>query len=405
MSDIEKIVWLCTDIDSVTSTQGCPYKEGEELSQTWQMDFVLLSWAYAVSSAFTAGVCFDRLPRVRTATWYWLFLVGGGVAFGGSWVWMMHFSGLRALHLGRQDDMPMKIEVFNVQQERKVIGLIKVDTDLGWTVLSFMAITGFCIIGVFLITYRNLQKPDGEEWKPNQKMIAFVTFALCLGVHIMHYGGMQAQVGYFDMEWEVAPMIGVGLLAIVVCWVGLTIFFNEYLVPSVRNRLISGLVVGTAVSCVHYTGMYTVKYKFNPNKIRDAGFGASGVQMGNLYSALVTASFVKSIIMVFVAWYDGVVMQNAFHLVGLYKKRDEEQELMSQPGSARSNKSTDINGLVWTHYNERHAEGAGGSTWLKKQIPIIGLGPTTEEQVRVANKRTSVVSAGVLGKTDSVSAA
>jgi len=152
--------------------------------------------------------------RIYTAT-----LIVAGVAFGGIGVWAMHFIGQLAL------DMPIEV------------GYAVPETLLSLVAAVLAAIWGLSIVA------RNPQSP----------LRLIVAGALLgLGVSTMHYLGMLSMHfgGFFIWHWGTVALSM--LIAFAAATAALWLAFRT---NTVQARIGAALVMGVAVSAMHYTGM------------------------------------------------------------------------------------------------------------------------------------------------------
>ena len=152
--------------------------------------------------------------RIYNAT-----LIVAGIAFGGIGVWCMHFIGQLALNL------PLDVHY-----------------ALPGTVLSLVAAMGAAIWGLSIVAHN-----------PYSWMRLFVGGAILgLGVSAMHYLGMLSMYfeGFFLWNW---PMV---LLSIVIAFAAATAgLWLAFQTNTVKTRVLASMVMGVAVSAMHYTGM------------------------------------------------------------------------------------------------------------------------------------------------------
>lgn len=123
-------------------------------------------------------------------------------------------------------------------------------------------------------------------WVASDKKIIVVAIGLAVSVMLMHYIGMWAQAGKFEMEWEFGTIAGTFALAMAVCFIGLKVLFEKRIVTSVSNNMLCGVVIGLAVSSVHYTGVQAATYKYKANGIRDTTISIWNNDFGSVYFVL-----------------------------------------------------------------------------------------------------------------------
>jgi NO-binding membrane sensor protein with MHYT domain len=186
-------------------------------------DMVLVAYSFVIASL--TGYCgIEMTSRVRRAVESkWLWIVAAAFAFG-TGVWAMHFMGMIALMLP-----------------------VPVTFDAGITFASWMVAVLVSGIGFYVIR-------DGVRigtWLLASALMA-------AGVCLMHYGGMYAmQMGdglsYRPMLFWISVAIAFGASAaalLIMTWLR-----DSERWPGVLARLGAALVMGLAVTGMHYTGM------------------------------------------------------------------------------------------------------------------------------------------------------
>lgn len=188
---------------------------------------VLMSLCIAV---FTSGMALQLAGVARdseTAWWRQITILTGSLALGAG-VWSMHFIGMLAFQL-----------------------CAEVRFDLGVTLLSMLPSLAASWVALSVLARRNLS-----------------LFQLCIGgvlvgagIGAMHYSGMAAMqmaplLRYDPWMFGVSILVAVGL-AILALWVR---FGLEGRLPALWALLLSALVMGLAISGMHYTGMKAARF-------------------------------------------------------------------------------------------------------------------------------------------------
>jgi PAS domain S-box-containing protein len=188
---------------------------------------VLMSLCIAV---FTSGMALQLAGVARdseTAWWRQITILTGSLALGAG-VWSMHFIGMLAFQL-----------------------CADVRFDLGVTLLSMLPSLAASWVALSVLARRNLS-----------------LFQLCIGgvlvgagIGAMHYSGMAAMqmaplLRYDPWMFGVSILVAVGL-AILALWVR---FGLEGRLPALWALLLSALVMGLAISGMHYTGMKAARF-------------------------------------------------------------------------------------------------------------------------------------------------
>jgi NO-binding membrane sensor protein with MHYT domain len=191
---------------------------------------VALSLAVAIIAAYTA---LDLAKRVSASASSprkaWTWLAAGAVAMG-TGIWAMHFVGMLAFHLP-----------------------IRIAYDLLTTGLSMLIAIIVSAIALFVlrrseVTWRNL-----------------IGGALLMGIGIsaMHYTGMIAMRMFPPIRYDPALFICSVLIAIVASlaalWIALQLRENLSRF-AILTRLASAVVMGLAITGMHYTGMAAARF-------------------------------------------------------------------------------------------------------------------------------------------------
>ena len=195
---------------------------------TYNYWLVALSVVVAVFVSYTALNLSSRVSSAnqRPAR---LWLTGGAVAMGCG-IWSMHFVGMLAFSLP--------------------IGL---SYDVGITLASLaiaIAISGFAL---------SIASPP----KISLRRRAAGAVAMGLGICAMHYSGMSAIQILPMITYEPWLLVASGLIAIGASFVALWLFSLLRVVSSWRMQLVrlgAALVMGFAISGMHYTGMAASRF-------------------------------------------------------------------------------------------------------------------------------------------------
>lgn len=195
----------------------------QELSTSYSLSIVLLSFVIAVTDSYVA---LDLAGRVQVATEkirrFWL---GGGAIAMGTGIWSMHFVAMLAFHL------PLSVEY-----------------DIVTTLISLLYAILASGIALWLLSR--------EVLNPILPLLGGVLMGVAIAG--MHYTGMAAMRLPADIHYDwrmVAVSIGV---AIVAAWGALWLAFRLKNLPlerSMGQRFGSAVVMGIAISGMHYTGM------------------------------------------------------------------------------------------------------------------------------------------------------
>lgn len=185
---------------------------------------VLLSILIAIFASHAALSVSNQVRSARLPGQRFLWLLVGALVMGGG-TWAMHFIGMLALQLP-----------------------CRVSYDTGVTLLSIMP--GILASAVAL---RLIGSSNFSNWR-----LFVSSLLLGFGIGVMHYTGMAALrleglVRYDPFLFVVSILVAVGL-----AWLALSIHFRLRARGDIARRwltLISAVVMGCAVSGMHYTAM------------------------------------------------------------------------------------------------------------------------------------------------------
>ncbi|WP_051640782.1 EAL domain-containing protein [Thiomicrorhabdus sp. Milos-T2] len=187
--------------------------------------------------------------KKNTSNWW---LMGASVNMGLG-VWAMHFVGMLALHL----DVPFAFEPI-----RTIISaLIAVLASYGafWVLLS-------------------------EDFNTKKQRQLYGTFVLGSGVAAMHYLGMDAMQMFPKIQYDTALLLLSLIIAYSASYIGLSLFIkasnkiSHHLFS--KENLVSSLVIGLAVSGMHYSGMAAAQFNYNSYcTVLEQGVGAGSLSI------------------------------------------------------------------------------------------------------------------------------
>ncbi|GGA10189.1 MHYT domain-containing protein [Dyella caseinilytica] len=186
-------------------------------------DLMLVAYSFVIASL--TGYCgIEMTSRVRRAVKdKWLWIIAAAFAFG-TGVWGMHFMGMVALML----PVPVTFDAWL--------------TFASWVIAVFVSGIGFYVIrnGIKLGTW------------------LLASALMATGVCLMHYGGMYAMQMGDGLSYQptlfwisVAIAFGASAAALLI----MTWLRDSERLPGVLARLGAALVMGVAVTGMHYTGM------------------------------------------------------------------------------------------------------------------------------------------------------
>ncbi len=214
----------------------------------YDLRLVALSIVVAAIASYAA---LDLAGRVSTAkgkasaAW----LLGGALAMG-TGIWSMHFIGMLAFSL------PVPLAY-----------------DVGITMLSMLA--AVATSGVALYTVRRPAMTPGN--------LTLAGTIMGAGICIMHYTGMAAMQMSPPIEYDPVLFIASVLVAIIASLSALWIAFQlrqRYSAIAVFAKLGSAVVMGLAITGMHYTGMAAAR--FAPDSVCLAADSTGGTKPATL---------------------------------------------------------------------------------------------------------------------------
>jgi len=195
----------------------------------YDISIVILSIIIACLACYAALTTAYRVIRFQTKTVHWGWLSTGAIAMGAG-IWAMHFTGMLAYSMGNTVSYSVPITLIS----------------------ALSAILGS---GLALFTLNT------EEINLYRNQVTAFLLATCIAV--MHYTGMEAMqmdavlrydFGLFILSYVVAHILASLALAIK--------FIKKNHIPflSKFHNVISAIVMGTAISGMHYTAMASAKF-------------------------------------------------------------------------------------------------------------------------------------------------
>lgn len=198
------------------------------MNATYDYRLVALSVLIAL---FAAYVALDAGGRVtasrRRARKLWL---GGGAVSMGLGIWSMHYVGMLAYEL----PVPVWYHVPTV-------------------VLSLVAAIAASAVALFVVSRQQMGLPQ----------VVIGGLVMGSGIAAMHYIGMAAMRLSASHRYDPALLSASVVIAVVVSWVALVLTFKvrDESVKSRPLKIGSGLLMGSAIPLMHYTGMAAVRFE------------------------------------------------------------------------------------------------------------------------------------------------
>src|SRR6202011_4753989 len=190
---------------------------------------VLLSIAVAVFVSHTALNLSSRVARSTHKPTARLWLVGGAVSMGCG-IWSMHFVGMLALSLP-----------------------IALSYDVATTLASLAIAIGLSGFALSIASRPQI----------SMKRLAVGAVVMGLGICGMHYSGMSAIQILPVITYEPSLLLASGLIAVAASFAALWLFFRlrkGHSRQMVLARLGAAVVMGLAISGMHYTGMAASRF-------------------------------------------------------------------------------------------------------------------------------------------------
>ena len=193
---------------------------------TYDYRLVALSVVIATCASYAALDLARRITAARNSQRL-AWLVGGAIAMG-TGIWSMHYTGMLAYHLS----VPVYYHIPTV-------------------IISLMAAIGASFVALFVVSRPRVGGIG----------VAAGSSLMAAGICGMHYIGMDAMRLPAMHHWDTTFVALSVLIAVVVSLaaLGLTFTFREDK-PGKSAKLVCSLIMGFAVSVMHYTGMAAVSF-------------------------------------------------------------------------------------------------------------------------------------------------
>jgi NO-binding membrane sensor protein with MHYT domain len=178
---------------------------------------VALSILVAVFASYTALDLGGRVrgaPRVASRVWLW----AAAIAMGGG-IWSMHFIGMLAF------TMPMPMSY-----------------DIGLTILSLYVAIVVTSGGFYVISR--------SKGSPLHLILSGIFMGL--GIIGMHYTGMAAMRGNVELNYD--PLL-VALSVVIAIGAATAALWLAFRTTNLGQKFVAAVVMGMAISGMHYTGM------------------------------------------------------------------------------------------------------------------------------------------------------
>lgn len=207
-----------------------PHSQLTYISGDYNYTLVVLSVIVAVTASFIALHFASMTKHILVVQQRHIAVFAGAIMMAGG-VWSMHFVGMLAFNMGGE-----------------------VDYD---TTLTFLSILPSLIASY--VTLRILIKSKLTSWQ-------LVNSSLCVGagIGIMHYTGMAAMEMEASLQYEPVLFVTSIIVAVILAFLALSVRYylsqlSQGLSTNVIN-IISAVIMGIAISGMHYTGMAAARF-------------------------------------------------------------------------------------------------------------------------------------------------
>lgn len=213
----------------------------ETISSTYNLSLVFLSIIIAIIASFAALDLGIRIHKAKGfARNLWLF--GGAFAMGMG-IWSMHFIAMLAFHLS-----------------------IPVTYNLTLVIISIIPAIISSGLALYMISRPSIRSSQ----------VIIGAFFIGTGIVSMHYTGMEAMVMQATIEYNPLLWGLSAIIAYVVSLVALHLLFlaqQQSSTPGFKwKKAGSALIMGIAISAMHYTGMSAATFKHDHHQISLGSF-------------------------------------------------------------------------------------------------------------------------------------
>jgi PAS domain S-box-containing protein len=251
---------------------------------TYDSYLVALSMAVACLASYTALDLGGRIRGSRQwakAAW----LATASIAMGGG-IWSMHFIGMLAFFV------PMPVRY-----------------DLGLTLLSLVAAIGVTGFAFFMIGTRQVTA------------LEFVLSGIFMGIGIaaMHYTGMAAMHMSAGIRYD---RVLVALSVLIAIGVSIPALWLAFRTALAWQRLLAAVVMGSAISGMHYTGMAAATFIAAPGT--DEAHDASALAQTDLAVGIAIVTFVILLLALVASAFDRKLTRLAERETAFLRENEEQ---------------------------------------------------------------------------------
>jgi len=247
-------------------------KEGSSLEHihgTYNSSLVVFSYIIAVAASYTALNVAGQVGLTKgKAKWLWLSF---GAITMGLGIWSMHFVGMLAFSLP-----------FEVIYDTVIVAVSAISAIAG----SFVAL-------YFIQSSRR---------KLSVRALLVGGLLLALGIVVMHYVGMLAMrvgISYNPLLFLLSIVIAI-IASLAAVW--LAVYFQKEKESGINwKRLCSGLIMGAAISGMHYVGMYAASFYEEAKPVWFIGFVLDQNWLATVISLVVLLTLGLSLLGIFIS--------------------------------------------------------------------------------------------------------
>ena len=222
----------------------------------YSLPLVILSYVISVLGSFAALQLVTGITEAVVKTDRRRAIGFAGLAMGAGAIWSMHFVGMMAM----KTHMPMSYDLFE-------------------TFISVVIAVAACTGGLAIV---------GSGRFTIDKLLP-TSILMGIGVAGMHYMGMEAMLMPATIEYNLNILIISVVIAVVASFAALWIAFNLH---GSWQKVGSALIMGIAVSGMHYTGMAAASYQ-HTGVMPEAGFAGA---LSSEYLSIATLAISVAII-------------------------------------------------------------------------------------------------------------
>jgi PAS domain S-box-containing protein len=231
---------------------------------TYDPYLVALSFAVACLASYSS---LDLGGRIRVSRrWARLaWLATAAIAMGGG-IWSMHFIAMLAFF------MPMPVSY-----------------DFGLTLFSLVVAIGVTAVGFFMIGAR----------QATALQLVLSGIFMGIGIVAMHYTGMAAMRMPADLRYD---RVLVALSVLIAIGASIAALWLAFRTTVTWQRLLAAVVMGSAISGMHYTGMAAATFVAHPGM--DEARGIPSLAQSNLALAIAVITFVILLLALVASTFD-----------------------------------------------------------------------------------------------------